>query len=437
VNIDVAVTDTGLDGGHGGITHDGADQAGTAARDDDVDEATGLNQMSDRGAIRTRQKLNGILGQSLINQRRTQSRHQRFVGLDRRGRTTKQRSISRLESQPEGIDGHVRTSLVHHTDDTERNAATINEEVLAYVNGAIKGARRFEGVQMDADSARMLHLLRVSQALPAPSDAQKRAELAATAAKLEGMYGKGKYCGKDGKGKGHGTVAVRVLGAGLRRISLIDDGIGIPADKRDKVFEPFQRAGQETGPIEGTGIGLTISKRLAEMMEGRVGFSSEVDRGSEFWIDVPIHRRATEDAVRPAATTGPSSLASGDAVHKVVYVEDNPSNIAFMRELLADLPGIELVTAPSAEIGLDLVRAHHPDVVIMDVNLPGMSGIEATEKLRTWPDTKDIPVIGLSAAALVKDTSRAQGAGFYRYLTKPVKVGELIAVLEELLQRAP
>jgi peptidyl-dipeptidase A len=87
------------------------------------------------------------------------------------------------------------------TDDTERNAATINEEVLAYVNGAIKGARRFEGVQLDADSARMLHLLKVSQALPAPSDAQKRAELAAIAAKLEGMYGKGKYCGKDGKGK--------------------------------------------------------------------------------------------------------------------------------------------------------------------------------------------------------------------------------------------
>jgi PAS domain S-box-containing protein len=240
---------------------------------------------------------------------------------------------------------------------------------------------------------------------------------------------------KYGKEKGHVTFAVRTSESEMLRIAVIDDGIGIPADKRDKVFEPFQRAGQETGPIEGTGIGLTISKRLAEMMEGRVGFTSEVDRGSEFWIDVPVHRRVTEDAVRPAATSVPSSLATGDVVHKIVYVEDNPSNIAFMRELLADLPGIELETAPSAEIGLELVRAHHPSVVIMDVNLPGMSGIEATETLRSWPETKDIPVIGLSAAALVKDTSRAQGAGFYRYLTKPVKVGELVAVLEELLQR--
>jgi PAS domain S-box-containing protein len=239
---------------------------------------------------------------------------------------------------------------------------------------------------------------------------------------------------KYGKQGGHITLAVRQPVPEMLRIAVIDDGIGIPADKRDKVFEPFQRAGQETGPIEGTGIGLTISKRLAEMMKGKLGFTSELDRGSEFWIDIPIHHHATAELAQQASTSSASTLGVGGAAqHKVVYIEDNPSNIAFMREVLADLPSIELVTAPNAELGIELVRAHQPDVVILDINLPGMSGFEAIQTLREWPETRDIPVIGLSAAALLKDTARAKAAGFHRYLTKPVKVAELMEVLEELL----
>jgi PAS domain S-box-containing protein len=217
------------------------------------------------------------------------------------------------------------------------------------------------------------------------------------------------------------------------RITVIDDGIGIPADKRDKVFEPFQRAGQETGPIEGTGIGLTITRRLAEMMKGRVGFTSEVDRGSAFWVEMPIHRRMTTEAAPVKPVVGVSPLSSGGARHKVVYIEDNPSNIAFMRDLVEDLPSVELLTAPTAEIGLELIRSHTPRVVIMDINLPGMSGFDAVQRLREWPETRSIPVIGLSAAALLKDTTRAKDVGFYRYLTKPVKVAELTRTLEELL----
>jgi CheY-like chemotaxis protein len=167
-------------------------------------------------------------------------------------------------------------------------------------------------------------------------------------------------------------------------------------------------------PIEGTGIGLTITKRLAEMMKGRVGFTSEVDRGSQFWVEIPVHRRAIGEQLPVAVAKGPSPLASGTARHKIVYVEDNPSNIAFMEDLVGELPSVELVTAPTAEIGIELVRAHHPDVVIMDINLPGMSGFDAVQRLREWPDTRDIPVIGLSAAALLKDTKRASEAGFYR-----------------------
>jgi PAS domain S-box-containing protein len=238
---------------------------------------------------------------------------------------------------------------------------------------------------------------------------------------------------KYGKPSGHVTLRIEPRSA-MMRLVVVDDGIGIPADKRTKIFEPFQRAGQETGPIEGTGIGLTISKRLAEMMMGSVGFTSEVGRGSEFWIDVPIHR-AQPGGVDMASTQRipVSALLEGPSRHTIVYVEDNPSNIAFMRELVDEMTSIELITAPTAEIGLELIRTHRPDAVIMDINLPGMSGFEAVKRLRDWPETRDIPVIGLSAAALVKDLSRAKDAGFYRYLTKPVKVAELTDTLEELL----
>jgi PAS domain S-box-containing protein len=238
---------------------------------------------------------------------------------------------------------------------------------------------------------------------------------------------------KYGKQGGHVQFALAEPDPATVRITVIDDGIGIPADKRDKVFEPFQRAGQETGPIEGTGIGLTITKRLAELMRGRVGFTSEVDRGSAFWVEMPIHRRTSSEPSAPKVELAVSPLATGKTRHKVVYIEDNPSNIAFMHDLIEDLPSVELLTAPTAEIGIELVRSHRPQVVIMDINLPGMSGFDAVQRLRDWPETRSIPVIGLSAAALLKDTARAKDAGFYRYLTKPVKVAELTRTLEELL----
>ena len=240
---------------------------------------------------------------------------------------------------------------------------------------------------------------------------------------------------KYGKPSGHTTFEALRVGDHVR-ISVIDDGIGIPMDKRGKLFEPFQRAGQENGAIEGTGIGLAISKRLASLMNGHVGFASEEGRGSRFWVDVPIYA-ATHDANQGSLDTikGTSPLAMGNAHHKIIYVEDNPANIAFMRDFMEDLTTVELLTAPTAEIGLPMIREHRPDVVIMDINLPGMSGFDAVKLLAEWPETKNIPIVGLSAAALVHDTARAGTLGFYRYLTKPVKVGELTAVLEELLVR--
>ncbi len=238
---------------------------------------------------------------------------------------------------------------------------------------------------------------------------------------------------KYNRPQGHVTFRVTRQDAFVR-VAVVDDGVGIPAEKMPKIFEPFQRAGQEAGPIEGTGIGLAISKRLAELMSGHVGFTSETGSGSTFWVDVPVEQTATDAVVRAVSPAHESPPSLPGTRRKVVYVEDNPSNIAFMRDLVDEFAGVELIIAPTAELGLPLIRAHQPAVVIMDINLPGMSGFDAIKQLKGWPDTREIPVIALSAAALTRDTSRAHDAGFHRYLTKPIKVDELTAVLEELFR---
>lgn len=240
---------------------------------------------------------------------------------------------------------------------------------------------------------------------------------------------------KYGRKGGRATFSASLQADERVRLSVLDDGLGIAEDQQDRLFQPFYRAGQETGPIEGTGIGLAITRRLVDTMGGSVGFRSRLGEGSEFWVELPsggaVPRHVPGEGVagRLSAATGPTRT--------LVYVEDQPANIAFMRELMADLGRIELWTAPTAEIGIELIRAHRPAVVILDINLPGMSGLEAVRLLKSWPETRDIPVIALSAAAMERDIRRGLEAGFYRYLTKPVQVDELIATLEQLLNGPP
>ncbi len=243
---------------------------------------------------------------------------------------------------------------------------------------------------------------------------------------------------KYGKPQGITTflVTLQPEPASHLRVSVRDNGLGIAAEQQSKLFQPFFRAGQEAGPIEGTGIGLTISKRLAELMGGRVGFASVEGQGSEFWIELPLHQTSSQNPDEHKEVSRiDTDVLSDQTLPKwlVVYIEDNPSNIAFMRDLLGDYDRVELVTAPTAEIGIEIVRARKPHVVIMDINLPGMSGFEATRRLRLWPETQDIPVIALSASAMIHDGQRPVDSGFYRYLTKPLRVAELTAVLTELL----
>ncbi len=219
------------------------------------------------------------------------------------------------------------------------------------------------------------------------------------------------------------------------RLTVSDTGMGIPADKQDRLFQPFQRAGQETGPIEGTGIGLVITKRLAGLMHGSVGFRSTPGVGSEFWVEIPI---TTATASLPGSiTVPPAEVLRGPEGQRrlVLYVEDNPANVTFMRDLMGFFENIELVTAPTAEDGIEAARARRPEVIIMDINLPGMSGLEALRVLQTFPETRSIPVVALTAAASERDRKHGIEAGFYRYLTKPIRVEELIDVVKELLAR--
>ena len=215
-----------------------------------------------------------------------------------------------------------------------------------------------------------------------------------------------------------------------------DTGIGIPSEKQDKLFQPFQRAGQETGPIEGTGISLVITKRLAKLMNGDVGFHSVAGEGSAFWVDMPLHATEAATSSRPTARDGAASNLTSAGERRILYVEDNPANIAFMRDLVSAFETIVLLTANTAEAGIELARQRRPEVIIMDINLPGMSGLAALNALRQDPDTRDIPVIALTAAASERDRDRGTQAGFYRYLAKPVQVDELVTALESLLVTA-
>jgi PAS domain S-box-containing protein len=217
------------------------------------------------------------------------------------------------------------------------------------------------------------------------------------------------------------------------RISVQDTGIGIPADKQAVIFQPFQRAGQETGPIEGTGIGLVITKRLAKLMQGDVEFESTPGVGSRFWVTLPAHASSSDSSRPPPLGLSGDERLVRDGHRLVLYVEDNPANALFMQDLLSNFESIDLIVAPNAEAGVEIAARRHPAVVIMDINLPGMSGLDALRALKAKDETRSIPVIALTAAASERDRQAGERAGFYRYLTKPIQVDELIAALEALI----
>ena len=234
----------------------------------------------------------------------------------------------------------------------------------------------------------------------------------------------------------HGTVEVKCrLSTPERiRISVKDSGIGLSAENLAHLFQPFNRLGQEDGGEAGTGIGLVVTKKLVELMGGTIGVESTVGVGSEFWIEL------VRDAVPELAAANPMSAESAPQVQEnaaprtLLYVEDNPSNLMLVAQIMEGHPHIRMLSASDGNLGLALARAHRPDVILLDINLRGISGFEVLKALRADPVTAGIPTLAISANAMPRDIEKGLEAGFLRYITKPIKVAEFMAALNMALE---
>lgn len=228
-----------------------------------------------------------------------------------------------------------------------------------------------------------------------------------------------------------GEIRLRVERHGERVRLVVDDtGIGIAADRMPRLFQPFERLGAESGPVEGTGIGLALSRQLAALMDATMGATSRPGEGSTFWIELPLARSATA-APAPSEPLPAPALQGAD----VLYIEDKASNIDVVMQVLGG-HGVRLRAARSGLEGLRAARDRRPDLVLLDLHLPDVDGFEVLRRLRADPTLAAVPVIALTADAMPDDVHRGQAAGFDRYLTKPFVVAELLRTVADCLPSA-
>jgi CheY-like chemotaxis protein len=217
------------------------------------------------------------------------------------------------------------------------------------------------------------------------------------------------------------------------RLSVIDTGPGIPADKLDRLFTPFDRLGAEQSGIEGTGLGLALSRRLMHAMRGSIGVHSAPRQGSTFWIE--LARAKVQPALLAEREKIARSIGADTFAKKrtLLYIEDNLSNVTLVEHMLADLPEVELFTAPEAETGLILARQHLPDLILLDLHLPDVPGWEVLSRLKADETLRDVPVVVISADATARQIERLMRAGAREYLTKPLNVTEFYRVIHETM----
>jgi len=237
---------------------------------------------------------------------------------------------------------------------------------------------------------------------------------------------------KYNKKGGTVTVSAIPLDDKMIRIAIEDTGTGIPDEYHSQVFEPFNRLGREADGSEGSGIGLAITKQIAEILGGAIGFKSQDGIGSSFWVDLPISPDETIENMGERRKNDRTTPARepGDARQRILYVEDNASNLQLMEELLGTIGNFTMTSAANGPLALDMVKKDRPDLILLDINLPEMDGFEVLKRLQADPDTKNIPVIAVTAAAMPAEVERGLSAGFKEYITKPIDITSVLRAIE-------
>ena len=236
-----------------------------------------------------------------------------------------------------------------------------------------------------------------------------------------------------------GTVEVicSESGEGRTRVSIRDTGMGLDSEQVAQLFQAFNRLGQEASGKEGTGIGLVVAKRLIELMGGVIDVDSIVGKGSIFWFElVTVAEPHLLPVEEPPPLTPPLKGGKAERLRTLLYVEDNPANMKLVVQIIQRHPDMRLLTAEDGYKGIEIARESHPDVILMDINLPGINGFEALKILRSDPATAQIPVIALSANAMPRDIENGLKAGFFHYMTKPIMVNEFMESLKVALEFA-
>jgi signal transduction histidine kinase/CheY-like chemotaxis protein len=239
---------------------------------------------------------------------------------------------------------------------------------------------------------------------------------------------------KYNRDKGTVSICFEQAANKMLRVSVSDTGNGISAANQQELFKPFNRLGAENTEVEGTGIGLVISKKLVEAMDGDIGMNSKVGEGSTFWFTIPLAGNTGATLVSMARGEETTEASYSGQTAKLLYVEDNPANLELMRKIINRIDGLSMISANTGETGIEIARNEQPDVIILDINLPGKSGLEVLKELQKFDDTQNIPAIALSAAATDRDINRGIEAGFFRYLTKPFVVADLMTAVEEAME---
>jgi CheY-like chemotaxis protein len=218
------------------------------------------------------------------------------------------------------------------------------------------------------------------------------------------------------------------------RVSIRDTGLGLSPGQQVQLFQAFNRLGQEASGVEGTGIGLVVAKQLVELMGGTIGVRSKVGEGSVFWIELDTVDGKQVSLDGSDLILRLPAVARSERERTMLYVEDNPANMELMRQIIERHSKIRLLTAGNGLVGIELARTALPDVILLDINLPGINGFELLKLLREDLLTAHIPALALSANALESDIQKGREAGFLRYLTKPIKVDEMMLALNAALE---